>query len=264
MRRIALLLEYDGTAFSGSQLQRERRTVQGDVEAAWSRFTGETSRARFAGRTDAGVHAVGQVATIDTERDYDARICRAAMNHFLMADLAVRAVTEVATSFDARRHASSRVYQYEIEDGRTRSPLSRSRAWQRACELDVAEMSEAARALPHDERDWAAFSGPVPEGYPTVRLLQRCDVRRSAPRRMTVTMEASGFLPHQVRRTVGALAEVGEGRLTAEAFVELINGAPASAGPTAPPQGLTLMQVHYPLGVIDWTAGCAGDGTEEF
>ncbi len=264
MRRIALLLEYDGTAFAGSQLQPVSRTVQGDVEEAWLRFTGETSRARFAGRTDAGVHAVGQVATIDSERDYDARTCRTAMNHFLADDLTARAVTDVATSFDARRHASSRVYQYEIEDGRRRSPLSRNRAWQRERELDADVMSEAASGLPHDERDWAAFSGQVPEGYPTVRVLQRCDVRRSAPHRVTVTMEASGFLPHQVRRTVGALAEVGEGKLKPEAFVELIDGAPGSAGPTAPSQGLTLMQVHYPPGVIDWTAGCAGDGTEEF
>ncbi len=264
MRRIALLLEYDGTAFAGSQLQPALRTVQGDVEAAWQRFTGETLRARFAGRTDAGVHARGQVVTIDSERDYDARTCRAAMNHFLSDDLAVRAVTDVATRFDPRRHASSRVYQYQIEDGRRRSPLSRNRTWQRERELDHASMSAAASGLPRDERDWAAFSGPVPEGYSTVRLLHRCDVRRSAPRRMTVTMEASGFLPHQVRRTVGALVEVGEGKSTPEAFVELLDGAPGTAGPTAPPQGLTLMQVYYPPGVIDWTAGCAGDGTEEF
>jgi tRNA pseudouridine38-40 synthase len=264
MRRIALLLEYEGTAFAGSQLQPARRTVQGDVEDAWQQFTGETSRARFAGRTDSGVHARGQVATIDSERDYDARNCRAAMNHFLADDLAVRAVTDVASSFDARRHASSRVYQYEIEDGRLRSPLSRNRAWQRERVLDAAAMSEAASGLPTDERDWAAFSGPVPEDYPTVRLLHRCDVRRSSPHRLTVTMEASGFLPHQVRRTVGALVDVGEGKSTPEAFVGLIDGAPGTAGPTAPPEGLTLLQVHYPPGVIDWTAGCAGDGTEEF
>ena len=186
------------------------------------------------------------------------------MNHFLGDDVAVRAVTDVAESFDARRHASSRVYQYEIEDGRMPSPLSRGRAWQRERALDASRMSEAAAGLPRDERDWAAFSGLVPEGYSTVRLLHRCDVRRSAPHRVTVTMEASGFLPHQVRRTVGALAEVGEGKLEPAVFVELIDGAPGSAGPTAPPQGLTLLQVHYPPGVIDWTAGCAGDGTEEF
>ncbi len=264
MRRIALLLEYEGTAFAGSQLQPTQRTVQGDVEDAWKQFTGETSRARFSGRTDSGVHALGQVATIDTERDYDAPSCRAAMNHFLADDVVVRAVTDVAPSFDARRHATSRVYRYEIEDGRLRSPMSRNRAWQRERQLDVVSMAEAARGLPTDERDWAAFSGPVPEGYPTVRSLHRCDVRRSSPHRLSVTMEASGFLPHQVRRTVGALAEVGEGKSTPEAFIGLIDGAPGTAGPTAPPEGLTLIQVHYPPGVIDWTAGCAGDGTEEF
>jgi len=264
MRRMALLLEYDGLAFAGSQLQRAARTVQGELESAWFEFTGERVRARFAGRTDAGVHARGQVATIDSERGYDARSCRAALNHFLPADLAVRAATEVAEGFDARRHASSRVYQYVIEDGRTRSPLSRSRAWQRERALDAAAMAEAASSLPREERDWAAFGGPVPEGYPTVRLLHRCDVRRTAPHEVTVTMEASGFLPHQVRRTVGALARVGEGKLASSEFAGLIDGAAGSAGPTAPPQGLTLLQVHYPPGVIDWSAGSAGDGTEEF
>jgi tRNA pseudouridine38-40 synthase len=234
------------------------------VEIAWQRFTGETSRANFAGRTDAGVHARGQVATIDSERDYDAQTCRAAMNHFLADDVVVRAAADVATAFDARRRASSRVYEYEIEDGRLRSPLNRDRAWQRERDLDVNSMSAAAKGLPTDERDWAAFSGPVPEGYPTVRVLHRCEVHRSDPRRITVTMEASGFLPHQVRRTAGALVDVGEGKSTPEAFIELIDGAPGTAGPTAPPQGLTLMQVHYPPGVIDWTTGCAGDGTEEF
>jgi len=96
------LLEYDGTAFAGSQLQPTRRTVQGDVEAAWQQFTGESSRARFAGRTDAGVHARGQVATIDSERDYDAPSCRAAMNHFLGDDVVVRAVTLGCTSTRSR------------------------------------------------------------------------------------------------------------------------------------------------------------------
>lgn len=263
MHRLALMLEYDGSAFAGAQLQPERRTVQGTLEAAWTEFTGEDRRVRFAGRTDTGVHARGQVATLDTETDHDAATVRSALNHFLPDDLAVRAVTEVAPAFDARRHATSRVYQYVIEDGRTRSPLSRQQAWQVRHRLDAGAMAEAASRLPLEERDWAAFGGPTPEGYPTVRLLQRSELRRTAPHRIEYTIAASGFLPHQVRRTAGALVEVGRGALTPDQFADLIDGPPGSAGPTAPPQGLTMLHVHYPPGAVDWTAGCAGDGTEE-
>lgn len=263
MRRIALMLEYDGSGFSGSQLQPERRTIQSTLEAAWVEFTGEERRVRFSGRTDAGVHARGQVGTVDTETVHDPTTVRTALNHFLPDDLAVRAVTEVAPTFDARRHASSRAYQYVIEDGRTRSPLTRQYAWQLRDHLDTDAMAEAASRLPFEERDWAAFGGPTPDDYPTVRLLHRSDLRRAAPHRIEYTIAASGFLPHQVRRTAGALVQVGQGALTPDAFADLIDGPPGSVGPTAPPQGLTMLHVHYPPGAVDWTAGCAGDGTEE-
>jgi tRNA pseudouridine38-40 synthase len=263
VHRLALLLEYDGSAFLGSQLQSSGRTVQGTLEQAWSSFTGDRVRAHFAGRTDTGVHARGQVATIDTETARDSTIIRSALNHFLPDDFAVRAATEVAAGFDARRHAYSRVYQYVIEDGRTRSPLSRNRAWQRRRQLDAAAMTAAASRLPFEERDWAAFGGPMVPDYPTVRLLHRSDLRRVTPHRLEYTIAASGFLPHQVRRTVGALVQVGDGALTPDQFADLIDGPPSSVGPTAPPQGLTLLQVHYPPGTIDWSAGGAGDGTEE-
>jgi len=262
-RRLALMMEYDGSAFAGAQLQSARRTVQGTLEEAWQAFTGEQLRVRFAGRTDAGVHARGQVATIDTTARHDAVTVRSALNHFLADDLAVRAVTEVAPGFDARRHATSRVYQYVIEDGRTRSPLSRDHVWQVRDRLDADAMTTAASALPFEERDWAAFGGTTPADYPTVRLLHRSDVRRTGPHRIEYTIAASGFLPHQVRRTAGALAQVGMGALTPAAFADLIDGPPGSVGPTAPPQGLTLLHVLYPPGAIDWSAGCAGDGTEE-
>jgi len=263
MRRLALMLEYDGSAFAGAQLQPDQRTIQGTLEAAWREFTGEDRRVRFAGRTDTGVHARGQVATIDSDTAHDSVTVRSALNHFLSDDLAVRAATEVAATFDARRHATSRVYHFAIEDGRTRSPLSRDHAWQLHDRLDAGAMTAAATRLPFEERDWAAFGGPTPDDYPTVRRLHRSDLRRVAPHRIEYTIAASGFLPHQVRRTVGALAEVGSGRLTSDQFADLIDGPPGSAGPTAPPQGLTMLHVHYPTGAVDWTAGCAGDGTEE-
>ncbi len=101
-------------------------------------------------------------------------------------------------------------------------------------------------------RDWAAFGGVVPEGYPTVRTLLGARVERQGPHAVEVWLEADGFLPHQVRRMVGALQRVGTGKLAPEAYAALVDGAPASAGPAAPPQGLTLIAVRYPPGMIDW------------
>jgi tRNA pseudouridine38-40 synthase len=255
VRRLALLLEYDGTDFAGSQSQRSQRTVQDTVEAAIAEFTGERRRVAFAGRTDAGVHATGQVVALDTETAHGGPTWRDALNHFLPEDVAVREVAEVDERFDPRRHATSRRYRYRIEDGRDRSPLTRRTAWQLPHRLDAAAMAEAAARLPRTPCDWSAFCGPVAEGYSTVRALARCDVQRCEPDAVTVVMEAGGFLPHQVRRTVGALERVGNGRMSAEAFAALVAGPPGSAGPAAPPQGLTLVAVRYPPGAVEWETG---------
>jgi tRNA pseudouridine38-40 synthase len=255
-RRIALLVEYDGTAFAGSQAQDGQRTVQGVMENALYEFSGERQRVAFAGRTDAGVHALGQVVALRTATAHDPATFRRALNHFLPEDVTVRAVAEPPADFDPRRQAQSRVYRYEIDDGHERSALRRHRAWQLRQRLDEAAMDAAASALlrgpARGERDWAAFAGAVPDGYPTVRTLTRIDVRRCGPHRLTVTMEADGFLPHQVRRTVGALERVGRGKLSAQAFARLAEGPPSSAGPAAPPQGLTLLAVRYAPQTLTW------------
>jgi tRNA pseudouridine38-40 synthase len=255
-RRIALLLEYDGTAFAGSQSQPAARTVQDTVEEALAAFSGERQRIALAGRTDAGVHATDQVAALRTETAHDATTFREALNHFLPEDVAVRAAAEVATDFDPRRHATSRRYRYRIEHGRVRSPLLRHRAWLVEQALDVSAMADALKRLPSGARtgfrDWAAFAGAVPEGYPTVRTLIEAKLDARGPQSVEVSLEADGFLPHQVRRMVGALERVGRGRLTPAEYAALVDGPPASAGPTAPPQGLTLVAVRYPPGTVDW------------
>ncbi|MFA7249141.1 MAG: tRNA pseudouridine synthase A [Dehalococcoidia bacterium] len=260
-RRIALLLEYDGTAFAGSQWQPHERTVQEVLEAARREFTGERAEAGnrigFAGRTDSGVHAWGQVAALSTQARHSPATWRDALNHFLPEDVAVRAAAAVAVTFDPRRDAEARRYRYRIEDGRGRSPLTRRQAWQVERPLDISAMAEAMALLPTVERDWAAFGGPVPEHYSTVRTLLHASVERGEPAGgwwsgITVEMEADGFLPHQVRRTIGALERVGSGRLDPHAFAALVDGPPASAGPAAPPQGLTLVAVRYPPGTVDW------------
>ncbi|MCK9487621.1 MAG: tRNA pseudouridine synthase A [Dehalococcoidia bacterium] len=271
-RRVALLLEYDGTDFAGSQVQPGKRTVQGVVEAALGEFTGERGRVAFAGRTDAGVHASGQVAALSTGSAHSPATCRDALNHFLPEDVVVRSAVEVAADFDPRRQARSRVYRYRIEDGLGasggRRPLTRLRAWQVERPLDDSAMAAAVALLPRVERDWSAFAGAVPAGYPTVRTLLDARAGRCGPHAVQVTLEATGFLPHQVRMTVGALGRVGAGRLSPQEFAALVEGPPGSAGPAAPPQGLTLVAVRYPPGVVesdthdwhagDWTGGRSG------
>ena len=256
-RRLALLVEYDGTEFSGSQSQRGQRTVQDTLEDATAAYCGEPiegSRRRIAlaGRTDAGVHARAQLAVIDCPRRDSLETVRDALNHYLPADVAVRAVCEVAADFDPRRGAVARRYSYRIRDGGTRSPLRRRDVWQRRGDLDVSAMAAAAAALPRGRRDWAAFAGAPDDGVSTVRTLISMGVRRRGPHEIEVSMEADAFLPHQVRRTVGALKRVGAGALTPQEFAALIDAPACSVGPAAPPQGLTLEAVRYPAGAVDW------------
>jgi len=241
-RRIALLLEYDGTALHGSQYQENGRTVQSELEAAINNLTGEQVRAAFAGRTDAGVHAMGQVASFDTASAVATRAFVSGLNHFLPQDIAVLGAAEAEARFDPRRDARSRVYRYLIDPRPVRSPLRRERAWQVGQALDVPAMSVAA-ALLVGRHDFAAFAGPY-EG-PTVRTLRRCDVTADDAG-VAVEMEAQAFLPHQVRRTVGPLVEVGRGRMAAEDIERLLREArPASAGPAAPACGLFLVSIAY-------------------
>jgi tRNA pseudouridine38-40 synthase len=256
-RRIAVLLEYDGTAYRGSQYQENGPSIQGELEAAINKLTGEEGRAAFAGRTDAGVHALGQVAAFDTDARVDAKEFARGLDHFLPEDIAVLAAAEAGREFDPRRDARGRTYRYRIENRPVRSPLLRDRAWHLARPLDVGAMRDAAGALV-GTHDFAAFAGPY-EG-PTERTLRRCDVTAEGTR-VTVEMEAQAFLPHQVRRTVGPLVELGLGRMTHEALLALLTEArPSSAGPAAPPCGLYLVRVAYDG--LDF-GPCEGDGRSE-
>jgi tRNA pseudouridine38-40 synthase len=243
-RRIAILLEYDGTNFAGSQLQADARTVQGVLEAAVLKATAEPSRVAFAGRTDAGVHAEGQVASFVTASALDCPTLQRALNAWLPEDVTVRSVAEVDPAFDPRRHAVRRRYRYEIDNRPARPALGRLRAWHVSQPLDAAEMALAAQGV-IGHHDFAAFASRLEdEGASTVRGLQRFDVTRTGDE-ITCVLEANAFLSHQVRRMVGALAEVGKAKLGVEVYVALLEGAPGSAGPAAPPHGLYLERVEY-------------------
>jgi tRNA pseudouridine38-40 synthase len=243
-RRLALVIEYDGSPpLAGSQIQKNAPSVQGEIESALRKLTGERLRVAFAGRTDAGVHARGQVAAFTTTSRLTTVVFVRGLNAWLPESIAVRHATEVDETFDPRRHASRRMYRYLIYNAPVASPLWRGRAWLVGEPLDTERMQRAARLLA-GEHDFAAFSRR--EGVTTVRRVYRCQVRARPPL-VTVEVTANAFLRQQVRRTVGALAQVGRDKLTVAGFRDLLRRAePASAGPVAPPQGLYLIRVTYP------------------
>lgn len=258
-RRIAVLIEYDGTAYCGSQYQENGPSIQSELEAAINNLTAETVRAALAGRTDAGVHALGQVAAFDTDSGLPLERFESGLNHFLPEDIVVREAKEAA-GFDPRRHAVGRLYRYRIDNRPVRPVMDRNRVWQVAKPLDIEAMRSAAGRLV-GEHDFAAFAGPYE--HSTVRTLRRCEVLSGNCDEVAVEMEAQAFLPHQVRRTVGPLVEVGLGRMTEEEVVALLESAsPSSAHPAAPACGLYLVDVRYE-GFRFGPAPESRDGTSE-
>ena len=243
-RLIALLLEYDGASYAGSQLQTNAPTVQSELERAIENTTAQTVRVAFAGRTDAGVHARGQVASFVTSTRLTAEVLQRALNAHLPDDVVVRAAADVPLEFDPRRHARARHYRYVIDNRPARPALERSRAWYVGRPLDVASMAEAARTLV-GTHDFAAFASKLADATKsTVRDLRRFDVSRRG-HEVVLDVEGSAFLPHQVRRMVGAIVEVGKSKLGVEEYARLLEGPPASSRPVAPPHGLYLLRVQY-------------------
>ena len=243
--RLALIVEYDGAGYHGFQLQPNAPTVQGALEEAIHKLTGERVRVKAAGRTDAGVHAVGQVVTFDTSSTLPPNTVVDALNHHLPADVAVREAHPVGPDFDPRRRALVRTYRYTVLNDRVRSPLLRRRTCLLGHHLDVDRMRDAA-ALLVGEHDFARFSGPLADGQAsTVRRVYDAEVRREC-RLITFDVSANAFLPHQVRRMAGALVEVGRGKLPLEGFAKLLDGKRGCGGaPSLPPHGLCLMRVEY-------------------
>ena len=247
MRNIALQLEYDGTALVGSQFQVNGRTVQGELEAAWRRFTGEALRWNFAGRTDAGVHAWGQVANARTTTEHSVETVQRALNALLPEDIAVRRAWEAPYTFHARYSAIRRDYRYLLLVEPRRSALLRQRAVHIDLPLDVPAMARAVQVL-KGVHDFAAF-GSTPDG-PTTRecFVAECsELCENGRRLVAIDLAATGFLRHMVRTVVGTLLLVGRGKLAEEAMARILKSRDRTqAGPTAPAHGLYLMSVTYP------------------
>jgi tRNA pseudouridine38-40 synthase len=236
------VIEYDGTAFAGSQVQPRARTVQGELEKALNRLIGERIRVRLAGRTDAGVHATGQVAAFCLPRGQALPAVRERLNALLPGDLAVRSLRPAEAGFDPRRDARWRVYRYRILMNGARRPLERHRTLEIDDLLDVAAMQAgAARMVGH--RDYASLGSDV-RGR-TIRHLAEVRVRRRGDL-VEVRVTANAFLRRMVRSIVAILVAIGKGRLAPEAVDGLLDGrGRALHGRAAPPRGLTLERVIY-------------------
>lgn len=244
-RRIAAGLEYDGTAFFGWQTQSHARSVQHVLNAALGKVADEPVATAAAGRTDAGVHACGQVIHFDTTARRSPRSWLLGVNSNLPPDVALQWVREVPGDFHARYSATARTYRYVILNRDIRSALDRDRAWCLRGELQEGRMAMAGAQL-LGEHDFSAFRGAGCQARSPVRRLERIAVRRTADY-LHIEVRANGFLYHMVRNIVGGLVRVGSGEAEPGWLGELLAGRDRRLGaPTAPPQGLYLAEVHYP------------------
>jgi tRNA pseudouridine38-40 synthase len=243
--RLAIGIEYEGTGYAGWQRQPHAPSVQTEVERALAAIAVHPVALVCAGRTDRGVHALGQVAHFDTDARRTMRGWTLGANTKLPPDVAVQWVAPVADDFHARYSATARTYRYLILNRGTRSPVLRQRAWWVHAPLDAERMHEAAQVLV-GRHDFSAFRAAECQSRVPVRLLERITVDR-AGELLTVEVTANAFLHHMVRNLVGTLAEVGDGsRPVAWVGEVLATRDRRLSGPTAPPDGLYFTRVEYP------------------
>ena len=245
-RRLALLLEYDGTRYMGFQFQSGQPTIQEEVERALARFTGDATRIRSASRTDSGAHARGQVVDFLTHSPYPVNLFPRALNFYLPPDIQVQDACEVVPEFHSRKHAISRTYRYYILNRWWPSPLRRYTCYWVKNSLEVARMATAARSLV-GSHDFRPLTVAYPSGRSTVRTVNRWEVWREDDT-VIIECEANGFLRHQIRRANAILIEIGKGRWPEGMLNDLLDGKLDSAWqwPSIPARGLCLMKVTYP------------------
>ena len=277
MRILKLTLAYDGTRFVGWQRQTEGESIQGLLEGVLARFEGAPVTVHGAGRTDAGVHALGQVASASVTFTHPTGTLVRALNAQLPEDIRILEVADAAPDFHARFSARSKTYRYHIRAGASGDPFTRAFVWQLPEPLNVTAMTEAAAALA-GTHDFAAFQSAGTDVASSVRTIFRSELRQSAversgvgdvrtfgpftpfdgsttersepaerPERLLVyEVTADGFLRHMVRAIAGTLVEIGRGWRSVDSMAQLIgHGTRAQAGATAPPHGLFLVSVDY-------------------
>jgi tRNA pseudouridine38-40 synthase len=246
VRTVRLLVAYDGSGFRGWARQRDPtvRTIEGELINALTSVLGQEPRVSVAGRTDAGVHARGQVASFRTASTVEPVKIQAAVNGVLGPEVVVLAAEYVSDGFDARSSASARAYRYVVNTGPVSDPFLARFEWFRPGDLSIRRMRAAARPLV-GEHDFTSFCRHPGRDRPTVRRLERLTISREGGR-VTVGIRANAFLHQMVRSIVGTLVEVGDGRFDPEAIPGMLDARDRSVtGRVAPPHGLTLERVVY-------------------
>ncbi len=248
MPTFKLTIAYDGTKFSGWQFQPDQRTVQGAVQTAWQQITGEVVQVSATSRTDAGVHALGQVVGVNSATHLTADQLYRAINAKLPEDVVLVAIAEVAAGFHATRDAKGKRYRYRIHNERTRPLFDRNLVWHVPQPLDAQRMHRAGQSLV-GTHDFASFQAAGSERESTVRTITEIYVRRcidDLESCVLVDVEGDGFLYNMVRIIVGSLVEIGVGRHEETWLAEVLAARDRrAAGRTAPPQGLCLLKVYY-------------------
>ena len=244
MRNAKLVVEYDGTAYHGFQWQVGIPTVQGELERAMREVLGYEVRVNGAGRTDAGVHARGQVVSFKSEWRHPLLALQRALNTHLPEDIVVCEALDADESFHARFSAKSREYRYTVINREAPVAIGRQYVYQFEWPLDLGPMREACRLLV-GEHDFASFGSPSEEAMTTVRDVERADCERVGDT-IYFDFRANSFLAHMVRNLVGTLLQVGTGRIGLERFASIMQARDRRlAGPAAPAKGLCLMKVNY-------------------
>ena len=245
MPRYKLTIEYDGTPFVGWQVQDNGPSIAGAITEAFAKFAGEAPKISGAGRTDAGVHALGQVAHVDLAKDRETDTIRDALNaHLRPNPIAILNVEKVAPDFDARFSARARYYLYRIVNRRADLALDRNRAWRVGKALDADAMHAAAQGLV-GHHDFTTFRSVECQAKSPVKTVDRLEVARDLDE-IQFEVSARSFLHNQVRSMVGSLALVGEGKWSADDLAKALDARDrAACGPVAPACGLYLVRVDY-------------------
>jgi tRNA pseudouridine38-40 synthase len=255
-----LVLEYDGAGFEGWQVQAgDRRTVQGTLEAAIAQVTGESVRIMGSGRTDTGVHAEGQVASVALASAPEPAALAQALNGVLPRDVVVRELALAPAGFNARRDAVAKRYRYAVWNAHRRAPLRAARSLHVPYALDGAALRAGLQVLV-GTHDFASFQGAGATVTSTTRELLAAELEGTVGGAFQLEFEGSGFLRHMVRNLVGTLLEVGSGKRTPESLEALLAARDRRlAGPTAPAHALTLLDVRYPASVLEPASAPMGD-----
>jgi tRNA pseudouridine38-40 synthase len=241
---IKLTIEYDGTDYCGWQVQPTGKTVQGVLEKAISTLVGRATRITGSGRTDAGVHALGQVANFLSDKKLEPYRVQRALNALTPEDVTIKTVEIVPDDFDARRQGRSRIYEYRILNRSSPSPFHLRYAWHVHDSLDLAAMRQAITCL-NGEHDFSSFRAAGCDAVHPVRTVYASSISRSGEV-IVFTVEATAFLRHMVRNLVGTLVEVGRQQRSPQSFAALLDARDRTqAGMKAPAHGLFLMEVKY-------------------